>query len=304
MRHASPLPEPLLHKVFTAREALAAGVTKWRLRGPDIVRVGHGLYRHADAQPSLLEYARPLCSTGDGSWLSHMSSAQVHGLWLPRQYEGDTDIHISCQPPAEPPRRRGVVGHRARVLQGEVTHVQGVPVASPARCWIELSRYLGEDELICLGDHLVRRPRKAYEGRTEPHTTLPELLRLHHAHRRRPGSLAASRAIEQVRVGADSVPETRLRLALIRAGLPEPQLQLALDPTDPYSQTTDLGYRSRRLAIQYDGVCHLDRIQQSRDIRRNAAFALAGWTVLCANADDLQDGFQRIVRDLRYFFLD
>ncbi|WP_395940315.1 hypothetical protein [Arthrobacter sp. U41] len=71
-----------------------------------------------------------------------------------------------------------------------------------------------------------------------------------------------------------------LRLALIAAGLPEPELQLRMVPGDPHSPAADLGYRSQRIAIQYNGGHHLTREQQSRDNRRDETFNAAGWRYL------------------------
>ena len=52
-----------------------------------------------------------------------------------------------------------------------------------------------------------------------------------------------------------------LRLAMVDAGLPEPNLQLTLRSGDPLSPSADLGYRAQRLAIQYDGGHHLVEAQ-------------------------------------------
>ena len=87
------------------------------------------------------------------------------------------------------------------------------------------------------------------------------------------------------------------------AGLPEPELQLPLRPDSPAAPTADLGYRRRRLAVQYDGGHHLLPAQIFSDRRRDKAFEAAGWTVLVLTKDDLADGFAgaaaRIKRILR-----
>ena len=80
-------------------------------------------------------------------------------------------------------------------------------------------------------------------------------------------------------LGADSAPETLLRLAMLDAGLPEPELQLTLWD-GPMAPSADAGYRARRIALQYDGAHHLDEVQRHSDRRRDKAFEAAGWTVL------------------------
>jgi hypothetical protein len=106
-------------------------------------------------------------------------------------------------------------------------------------------------------------------------------------------------ALEEMRIGADSFPETFLRLALLDAGLPEPELQLRIDPDNDRSPAADMGYRRHRIAIQYDGAHHRTRDQQSRDNRRDAAFVNMGWAYLKANADDLAGGFESIMAGVK-----
>jgi hypothetical protein len=106
-------------------------------------------------------------------------------------------------------------------------------------------------------------------------------------------------ALDEMRVGADSFPETFLRLALLDAHMPEPELQLRLDPDDPRSPAADLGYRSYRIAVQYDGAHHLSREQQSRDNRRDEHFHSAGWSYFKPNADDLAEDFQGLIARIK-----
>jgi hypothetical protein len=113
------------------------------------------------------------------------------------------------------------------------------------------------------------------------------------------GIVKARAAVELVRVGADSAPETFFRLALTDAGLPEPELQLRLVPGDTCSPAADMGYRQQRIAIQYDGGHHLTREQQSRDNRRDHIFHAAKWRYFKFNADDLAEDFRRAVNQVR-----
>lgn len=105
------------------------------------------------------------------------------------------------------------------------------------------------------------------------------------------GIVRARAALDMMRVGSDSGPETLLRLAMCDAGLPEPELQLPLRPERPSSPTADLGYRRRRLAVQYDGGHHTLPAQILSDRRRDKAFEAAGWIVVILTKDDLADGF-------------
>jgi hypothetical protein len=93
-------------------------------------------------------------------------------------------------------------------------------------------------DLVCMGDQLIRIPREAFEDRTHPYATLVGLRALVGRHPNLQGVMRAREALDLMRVGSDSAPETLLRLAMADAGLPEPDLQLAVRPGDPVSPTS------------------------------------------------------------------
>lgn len=51
--------------------------------------------------------------------------------------------------------------------------------------------------------------------------------------------------------------------------------------------------------IQYEGEHHFSPEQQARDERRNAAFQMAGWTVILVNRVDLRENFTGAVQRVR-----
>lgn len=145
-----------------------------------------------------------------------------------------------------------------------------------------------------MGDQLIRIPRPEFEGRSRPYATLEQLRAMVNRHKNLQGIARAREALELMRVGADSGPETLMRLAMLDAGLPEPELQLKLwDGVK--GPSADAGYRAWRIALQYDGAHHLDEAQRRSDRRRDKAFRAAGWTVLVFTDEDLADHFQDAV---------
>jgi hypothetical protein len=79
--------------------------------------------------------------------------------------------------------------------------------------------------------------------------------------------------------------ETRMRLLLVDAGLPPPVPQYELVVDGRVVARFDLAYPDARLAIEYDGAGHDDRLDRRRDIRTGAL----GWqTVRLVSADILQ----------------
>jgi hypothetical protein len=83
--------------------------------------------------------------------------------------------------------------------------------------------------------------------------------------------------------------ESRLRLLLVLAGLPEPEVNVILRDSDgEWSMRFDLCYRELKLIIEYDGRQHAESIKQwKRDSRRREALDHMGWRVIVVDRDDL-----------------
>jgi len=86
----------------------------------------------------------------------------------------------------------------------------------------------------------------------------------------------------------ESPMETRLRLAIVAAGLPAPSVQVALhDSSGSFVARADLYYPDVRLAIEFDGQNHKDRLVA--DVRRQNALVNAGYHILRFTAADLRE---------------
>ncbi len=299
MHPPAALPAHLASAPFTVYEARAATLGSSRLRAADLATAGRLLYLPAGWEFELRGLARALAASTPGAWISHLTAAMLWGLWLPSWFRGCRELHLS-KPKALPPvRRKGVVGHTVLAFDDELMVWNGIRISTPARTWLDLARILPLEDLVAIGDQLVRQPRPELEGRTEPWATLPQLRKMLSRHPKLKGIVKARQALELIRPGSDSAPETFLRLALTAAGLPEPELQLRIVPGGAHSPAADLGYRRQRVAIQYDGGHHLTREQQSRDNRRDESFNAAGWRYFKFNADDLADDFRGAVQRVR-----
>jgi hypothetical protein len=299
MVRITPLPESLSQTPFTVYQARALGIPSKRLRAKDLSRGGRLIYLPAGRHLKAIERARVLAAATPGAWVSHETGAHLTGLGLPPWSDVESTIHLSKPHDVPRVRRAGVTGHRVRVIPGELTEIDGIPVSGRPRTWLDLALVLPLDYLIAMGDQLIRMPRPGLEFRTEPYAYKDGLRLLIRQHPNLKGVEKARLALDGMRVGADSFPETFLRLAMLDARLPEPELQLHLDPHDEWSPAADLGYRRFRIAVQYDGVHHLTRGQQSRDNYRDEAFLSAGWCYFKANADDLADGFHGIIARIK-----
>jgi len=95
------------------------------------------------------------------------------------------------------------------------------------------------------------------------------------------------RAVKLAEPGSESPMETRLRMLLIRGRLPRPSVQSELcDSEGRLIGRVDLYYPDRRLAIEYDGAGHKDRLDA--DLRRQNALLNAGYHLLRFTATDLR----------------
>ncbi|MFB2597247.1 endonuclease domain-containing protein [Herbiconiux sp. P17] len=85
-----------------------------------------------------------------------------------------------------------------------------------------------------------------------------------------------------MREGAESRPESHLRLLLVGAGLPEPELnQEIFDSAGRWVARVDMVYRSERVIVEYDGDHHrTDPVQYEKDLRRVETLRDNGWTVI------------------------
>ncbi|WP_305741532.1 hypothetical protein [Curtobacterium sp. A7_M15] len=132
-------------------------------------------------------------------------------------------------------------------------------------------------QLVAVGDFLV-----GGRGRTTVDALAATIL---------PGerSVAAAReAIELIRVGSESAMETWLRLAVVDAGFPEPELQVeVLDQGGRFLGRVDMGWPSLRIALEYDGDHHRERATFEHDQRRDNSMTATGWLVLHANRGDV-----------------
>jgi hypothetical protein len=83
--------------------------------------------------------------------------------------------------------------------------------------------------------------------------------------------------------------ETRLRLLLVLAGLPEPVVNHVIrDDLGAWTYRLDLAYPAVRVAVEYDGRQHAEsREQWVRDVGRREWFDDHDWRILTVPSGDL-----------------
>lgn len=190
-----------------------------------------------------------------GSFVSHHSAAQLWGAIVPDH----PDVHVSSR--VNRTRRQGITAHRAKKEQ-TVVRWAGFAVTSPTQTFLDMAHHLTLVDLVVLGDSLVRRKRttpdalvSAAEGKAGPYRRL------------------ARRAASLVRRGVDSAMETRVRLLVVLAGLPEPEVDHRVyDAEGNLIRRYDLSYLPFPLILEYDGRQHAEStLQWQGDIDRDEA---------------------------------
>jgi len=220
-----------------------------------------------------------LSRSGADELLSHTTALELLGLPVPTRILRNSRIHVSVAEPGFPPQVRGVIGHRLKIAPSFVD-LEGMPVVRGLDAWLQAAPYLTERELVEIGDALVRRRR--------PLTTPAALERSVRAAAGRRGARTVRAALAHIRPGTDSVAETRLRLLLCDAGLPEPVVGVTVTHNGSFVGQPDLAYPHQRIAIEYEGDVHrLDLRTFRDDIERRERFEDAGWRVIRVTADHL-----------------
>ncbi|WP_058726186.1 endonuclease domain-containing protein [Curtobacterium luteum] len=208
-------------------------------------------------------------------YVSHTSALAVWGAPLPAGAVGGP-VHVTTAGTGPVMRRSDVVGHRRR-HGARVTDHGGIRVSEPSQAWSESVPLLSVHGSVAVADHLVR---------VGGSLTIDELSAaiVPGSH----GNAIARAVLDLVRVGADSPMETWLRLAVVDAGFPEPQLQVEVfDRGGSFLARVDMAWPEYRIALEYDGAHHRERDRFEHDQRRDNGLAVNDWLVIHATRADV-----------------
>jgi len=208
---------------------LARGYTDKELRGLRrdgvLSSVRPGAYIHVgpskedpDVGSALRHRATVLAAArrlAPGSVISHLSAAVVHDLplWLP--FAPADRVQVTRDRRTGARRSPYLDLHSAALHPDEVIGVDGLLVTSVARTVVDLGRSLTLERALVPADAALRNRR------TTPDELALAIARGAH----RPGNAAARRLVAFADGRAESPGESRSRLAIARAGLPDPELQ-------------------------------------------------------------------------------
>jgi very-short-patch-repair endonuclease len=266
----------MLDGPFRGTQALSLGLlTRDQLYGRRFRRLFPDVYAPTGLTLDLAVRSRAayLLVRDRGGALAGYSAAQLVGAdCAPRNAAAEVLV------PAFVRKRPGLRVVYGPAADGELTVADGCMATAPVRTAWDLARRLSLVEGVVAVDSLARAGGFAPKA----------LLALRSVH---PGATGVGRVDEVVRLAdprAESPPETRLRLALVRAGLPTPEVQYRVE--DEFGHVLarlDLAYPRAKLAIEYDGAGHRDPQRTIADRERDAILADYGWETRRLGAIDL-----------------
>ncbi len=228
-------------RAFTVRDARARGWSDADLRARELAIPARGarvIGSEGDRRADLIEALRALAR--DDQFFSHTTAARIHGMPLPPRLRDDA-IHLASPSLATRMRRRGVRGHR---IKAEVVARDGLRVESIADTFIHLASMLQVDELVAVGDWILMRGTSA----ADDIAALEARCRQFKGAR---GLGVVRRALGRMRRGAESAQETRTRLLVVDAGLPEPTLQHEVfDASGTFVARLDMAGSARRARVR------------------------------------------------------
>lgn len=251
---------------FIRAAGLDNGLSPKALRGPGYRRLFRNVLVSAATAPTPVQRVRgALALHVTDAWASHASAARVKGAPIPTI----ADEHVSVRHQKLRRHHRGVRCHVGDPQGVVVEH--GMRVSGDVQMFIELSGQLTLVDLVVVGDWLARR-----RGVT-PEQLVRACGRSRHKDCRK--ALVAAR---YVRSGVDSPMETRLRMLMVLAGLPEPEINLKIRAEDgEVIRMYDLSYPAVRVAVEYNGKLHVEVIENwEEDLERRADMDDDDWRLV------------------------
>jgi len=279
------IPEQLKHGPITVAEAERLGFSRQRLRGRNWRRLGVGTYAwsglEATENDALVALHRRLPR---GCVFSGRTAARLHGIDI----DGAAAVEVTAPSAVSVRPRPGFAVVTARLDGSEVTAIDALPVTTPLRTCFDLACRLPLVEGVATLDSAI------YRGLV----SLRDLRDYVGGITGRKGVPQARRALELVEQDVESPMETRLRMILVLGGLPRPRVQVELrDAAGGFLARPDLLYPEARLAIEYDGSNHRNRLVA--DNRRQNRLQRAGYSMLRYTGPDVFDRPQAVLAEVR-----
>jgi len=235
---------------FSRAMAREAGLTDRMLQGRSFVRVMPRVWRHRDHVLTDDDWraaaALALPPTAHLTGISRLQAAGLdYGPRLPVRYVVQGDLHLAFD---------NVFLHRTKLLPP--VDATGVTIEAAFIAYCALARVI---DGIKVGEWLLHR------GLLD----LATMSRLAESQLWRPGANEALWLLDHLDPQCRSLKESETKAVLRFAGLPDPEVNIAVEVGTDATVVGDLVYRDYGMLVEYEGVQHQqDRAQYRRDLDR------------------------------------
>jgi very-short-patch-repair endonuclease len=263
-------------ELIVATEALATG----RFTRRELMRRCDKVYRNVYVVKGSTLSAQ---DRAVGAWLSSGRQATMAGLsaaallgsrWVPHDAPAEF-LGTHHRAPV------GITAHAGLVRADEIRVVDGIRCTTAERTAYDLGRRLTFTEGLIRVDALMNATTTGVEEIAAVADRCPGARRIRQLRR----------VLDLADRGAESPQETRVRLLLIRGGLPRPVTQIRVG-----RRRVDMGWPEWKVGVEYDGSQHWDdRLQHRSDIERLEFFADMRWRIVRVVAEHLRWDQQGIV---------
>lgn len=255
-------------------EALRAGVTRHMLQ-TRYRKVYQNVYAPKDFTLDARSRATAawLWSARTATLAGYSAAAVLGSKWLP----DDAPAELARIRQPSPP---GILIHTGAIAHDELRVVDDMTCTNVARTCYDIGRRQPLDTAIIRIDALLN----STDSKVSDVASIAE---------RYPGARGIRRlrsALELADAGAESPQETRLRLVLVRGGLPRPVTQIPVtDESGRVRRRIDMGWPEWTVGVEYDGRQHwTDPDAHDGDIVRLEFLAARGWTIVRVSARQLR----------------
>jgi len=280
-----------LATVFTWAEAKSAGMSS-RQATRTGMRVTRGVYAK-DPTDLRMRMQSVLLTAGAKAAICGVTALKWAGVDIPMRLARDMRVWVQVPYSQHWPCRGEVRLVRPR-QPAPITTIHQFPCVQLAYCWLEMAGECTIDELVELAD--------AMTCRQHPVTTIKHMEELVAAAQAGTKGINRARtALNLARSGTDSIPETDLRLVLVRGGIPCPVVNLPIyDDFGEVMFWLDLADEETKTAIEYDGAIHVsDRRKMEADAKRRRFLEDHGWRVVTVTSADLVHNPAGVVDSVR-----
>jgi hypothetical protein len=290
--------KPLPSTPMTLADLAAVGISSQQaasfVRFGLLRRVLHGVYLRVDVPLDIAARAACLVKVVP----EHAVVCDHTAAWLlgvecqpPASLDGPLDLDVVRVGGHDRTRRDGIHGGKRDLQDDEIWVVGGLRVTSPVRTACDLACRRGRRQALAVLDAFMRHCG----------LTRDDYRRMSPRFRGRRGCTQLRELLEHADGRAESLRESWVRLEVIDAGLPVPELQVWVRLPGHGRRRLDLAYPGRRVALEHDGdEHHSDDVDVAADAERREALRLAGWYVIVIRKEDF-DGprLDRWLRELR-----